>query len=126
MGLCWSINDIEQIYHVWEYYLNKLYLFNYIECLNKATPQHVDALIPLPLITSVSTTSVNHSSTSSIHRVDKAIDECHEFILCLLYFKINVCDSVICCDVSLAVQYIYIDVKCETKTNVSLTFHHQR
>jgi hypothetical protein len=40
-----------------------------IKCLNKAKLQHVDALIPLPLITSMSTTSVNHSSTSSIHRV---------------------------------------------------------
>jgi hypothetical protein len=30
-----------------------------MECLNKAKQQHVDALIPLPLITSMSTTSVN-------------------------------------------------------------------
>ena len=51
-------------------------LWSYIKCLNKAKPQHVDALIPLPLITSMSTTSVNHSNTSSIHRVDQAIDEC--------------------------------------------------
>jgi hypothetical protein len=44
--------------------------------LQQNNAQHFDALIPLPLITSMSTTSVNHSSTSSIHRVDQAIDEC--------------------------------------------------
>jgi hypothetical protein len=32
-----------------------------------------------------------------------------------MYFKINVCDSVICCDVSFAVQYIYKSSYSQTR-----------
>ena len=46
-------------------------LCSYIEFLNTAKSHYFDALIPLPLITSMSTTSIY-----SIHRVDQAIDEC--------------------------------------------------
>ena len=72
--LKYNKHKLNSFYIVW---MVDLLLWSYIECLNKAKPQHVDALFPLPLITSMSTTSVYHSSTSSIHRVDKAIDECH-------------------------------------------------